>query len=154
MKRENGSISFIDGINASIKENQEKFFLEDLELLYAISQEEDFGKDKVVDNGKIFNALEWIFFHVDENKWLTRFQFKLLKDILKNDLKKQITPQNDPRPPHQRIDKGREYLEDSIYNVLLSEKELTEESRKKLCKYMQELLNLRKKQLFVIINKR
>ena len=154
MKKENGSLNFVDRINLSIQENQEKFFLEDLEILHDISKEENFGKDKVVDNGKIFNALEWMFFHANENKGLTKFQFKLLRDILKNDLKKQITPQNDHRPPHQRIDKGREYLEDSIYNILLSEKELSDENRQKLCNYIKELLNLRKKQQFVIINKR
>lgn len=153
MKKQKNALTLIDSINASIKENQEKFFLEDLELLYTISKEEDFGKNRVVDDGKIFNAIEWILFHADKQNGLTDFQLKLLRDVLKNDLNKEITPQKDTRPPHQRIDKGKNYFADSIYNVILSEKPQTI-NNKKLCEYINKLIQLRRNPQFVIMTKR
>lgn len=133
----------LDSIQASIDKFQEKFFLENLEMLHSISEEETFGQDKSLDDDKIFNAIEWILFHTRKNAGLDDFQHKLLKNVLRNDLNRDFTPQKDTRPIHERTDKGREYLTDSIYNLILSDIP-TQLDNKQFTTYIKNLIQLRK----------
>ena len=135
--------TMLDSINLSIEKFQEKFFLEDLEILHSIKDDETFGVDKHFDDEKIFEALEWIFFHTNKKQGLSDFQHKLLKDVLTNDLNRDFTPQKDKRPIHERVDKGREYLTASIYNLLLSERPQQLDTQK-FSTYIKNLIQLRK----------